>query len=162
MSTTTTRAERYAAQFAAVNDEVIALIEGCTDEQWRQRCADEERSVAVVAHHIAEVNAAFTGMVARLSSGATYTPNTSMEEIDRSNAQHARDFAGIGKPEVLAGLRSSGTTIAQQLRDLSDEQLDGIAGVFGGRELTVARVVEYVVIGHTAAHLTSIRATVAA
>ena len=161
MTATTTRGTQYAAQFAAVNDEVIALVTGCTDEQWRLRCADEERSVAVVAHHIADVNAAFTRMVARLASGATYSPNTSMEEIDRNNAQHARDHAEVGKPEVLAGLRTSGSTIAQQLHELSDEQLDHIAGVFGGQELTMAKVIEYVVIGHTAAHLDSIRATVA-
>ena len=161
MSTTTTRAEQYAAQFAAANDEVIALVTGCTDEQWRLRCTDEERSVAVVAHHIADVNAAFTRMVARLASGTTYSPNTSMEEIDRNNARHALDYAEVGKPEVLAGLRTSGATIAQQLRDLSDEQLDHVAGVFGGQELTMAKVIEYVVIGHTAAHLNSIRATVA-
>jgi uncharacterized damage-inducible protein DinB len=161
MSTTITRAEQYAAQFAAANDEVIALVTGCTDEQWRLRCVDEERSVAVVAHHIADVNAAFTKMVARLASGATYTPNIAMDEIDRSNAQHARDFADVEKPEVLAGLRSSGTAIAQQLAALSDEQLDGIAGVFGGNELKVSQVVEYVVIGHTAEHLNSIRATIA-
>ena len=103
MSTTITRAEQYAAQFAAANEEVIALVTGCTAEQWRRRCVDEERSVAAVAHHIADVNAAFTKMVARLASGATYTPNISMDEIDRSNAQHARDYAEVEKPEVLAG-----------------------------------------------------------
>jgi hypothetical protein len=162
MSTTTTRAEQYAVQFAAVNDEVVELVTGCTDEQWRLRCADEERSVAVVAHHIADVNAAFTRMVARLASGTTYSPNTSMEEIDRNNAQHARDFAEVGKPEVLELLRTSGSAIEQQLRVLDDARLDQIAGVFGGNELTVAKVIEYVVIGHTAAHLNSIRATVAA
>jgi uncharacterized damage-inducible protein DinB len=161
MSTTTTRAEEYAARFAAANDEVIALVVDCTEEQWRLRCVDEERSVAVVAHHIAEVNAAFTRMVARLARGQTYSPQTSMAEIDRQNAQHARDHAGVGKPEVLDGLRSSGEAIARQLAVLSDAQLDRVAGVFGGREMSVAQVVEYVVIGHTAAHLDSIRATVA-
>ncbi len=161
MSTTTSRAAQYADQFAAVNDEVIALVTGCTGEQWRLRCVDEERSVAVVAHHIAEVNGAFTRMVERLASGSTYTPNTSMDEIHRQNAQHARAYAEVGKQEVLEGLQANGAAIVQQLRSIKDEQLDQIAGVFGGNELTLAKVIEYVVIGHTAAHLNSIRATVA-
>ena len=45
------RAEQLAAQFETVNDEVIALVTECTDEQWRQPCASEEWSIGVVAHH---------------------------------------------------------------------------------------------------------------
>ncbi|MGI8688130.1 MAG: hypothetical protein ACR2M3_06080 [Thermomicrobiales bacterium] len=45
------RAEELAAQFEAVNDEVIAMVTGCTDEQWRRPCASEGWSVGVVAHH---------------------------------------------------------------------------------------------------------------
>lgn len=157
----TTRVEQLAAQFAAVNHELSALIIGCTDEQWRQPCVDEARAVGVVAHHAAVVQHAFTGMVATLVAGETYTPNTAMDVIDQLNAQHARENAQVWKEETLGILRASEATIAQQLRSLDDAQLDRVAGVFGGHELTVAQVVEMVVIGHAGAHLASIRATVA-
>ena len=156
-----TRAAQLAERFAAVNDEISALITGCTDAQWRQPCADEIRPVGVVAHHTAIVQQAFTRMVALLVAGETYTPNTSMEVIDQLNAQHARENAAVEKEETLGILRASAATIAQQLRCLDDARLDRVAGVFGGHELTVAQVLEMVVIGHAGAHLASIRATVA-
>jgi hypothetical protein len=161
MVATTTRGEAYATRFEAVNEEVIALVAGCPDERWRLKCVNEERSVAVVAHHIAEVNGAFAGMVERLASGETYTPNVSWEVIHESNAKHAREHAAVGKEEVLEGLRANGAAIARQLRSLADEGYDRIAGTFGDNELTVGQVAEFVVIGHTAEHLGSIRATVA-
>lgn len=160
MTATTTRGEGYAARFEAVNDEVIALVEGCTDEQWRQRCLNEERTVGVVALHVAEVNGAFAGMVARLASGETYTPNVSWPEIHAANAQHASQNAGVEKAAALDGLRANGAAIARQLRGIADEGYDRFAGTYGGNDLTVAQVVEYVVVGHTAEHLESIRGTI--
>ncbi len=157
----TTRVEQLAAQFAAVNHELSALIIGCTDDQWRQPCVDEARTVGVVAHHAAIVQQeSFTGMVALLVAGETYTPNTSMAEVDQSNAQQAREQAAAGKAEILDILHASAATIAQHLRSLDDAQLGRIAGTFGGHDLTVAQVIEMVVIGHVGMHLASIRATV--
>lgn len=93
--------KRFAAQFEALNTGVIDAVTACPGEQWRQPCANDERSVAIVAHHIALVNGGFARMVERLASGETYTPNTSMEEIHQINAQHARDYAGVDRDEVL-------------------------------------------------------------
>lgn len=156
-----TRAEQLAARFEAVNDEVIAAVTGCTDEQWRQACAGEGRSVGVVAHHIATIHRDFAGIIERLAAGATHPPRSSMEEVHQSNARHARDHAAAGKPETLDLLRENGAAIMHVLRGLGDEHLDRVAGVFGGHELSVARVVEWVVIGHAGEHLASIRATLA-
>lgn len=156
-----TRAEQFATQFETVNNDLIATVAGCTDEQWRQPCVDEDRTVGVVAHHVAAVYPAFAGIVKALATGETLPPRSSMEVVHRSNAQHARDYAAAGQPETLAALRVNGAAIAQQLRRLGDEQLDRTAGGFGERELRVAQVVEWVVIGHTREHLASIRATVA-
>lgn len=162
MATTTTRAEQLAAQFEMATNEVIAAVMGCTDTQWRETCASEGWSVAVVAHHIAVVNRDFIRIVTRLGAGEVLSPRASMDEVHRSNAQHARAFADVGKPETLDALRENGATVAQAIRSLSDTQLDRTAGVFGGRELSTAQVVEWIVIGHTRGHLASIRATIAA
>ena len=47
------RAEALAKRFEQVNDELIAAVEGCSDEQWRKTCSGEQWSVAVTAHHVA-------------------------------------------------------------------------------------------------------------
>lgn len=157
----TTRAEQLAAGFETVNDEVIATVTGCTDDQWRQPSATDGRPVGVVAHHIAVVQGAFARMVETLAAGETFSPRSSMEEVHRSNALHARAHAAVGKPETLDALRTNGAAIAQRLRSLGDEHLDRTAGVFGGRELSVAQVVEWIVIGHAGEHLASMRAAIA-
>lgn len=155
-----TRVEELAAQFEAANSAVIALVESCPEEQWRQPCANEERTVAAVAHHVAEVNGAFAGIVAKLAAGQTYTPASSMQDVHQGNAQEAREHAAVTKAAVLEALRANGAAVARQLRSLGDAQLADTAGTFGERQLSVAQVVEWVVIGHTAEHLASLRATV--
>lgn len=157
-----TRAEQIAAQFGDLNKQAITLIERCTDEQWRQPSAGEGWTVAATAHHYAEVQQAFTGMVARLAAGDTFSPTTSMDSIHEGNAQHARDYAAAGKQETLALAHHGRDTILAHIRPLTDAQLDRVAGNFGGNELTVAQVLEYVVIGHAREHIESIRATLAA
>lgn len=160
--TAMTTAGALAARFAAQNDEIVALVEGCTDAAWRRVTAEEGWPVGVTTHHIAIVQEAFVRLVGRLAAGATYSPTVAMDAIDRENAAHARDFAAVGKAETLAPLRASGEAIGRLLGGLDDADLARVAGTFGGNELSVGRVVEYVVIGHAAAHLASIRATLAA
>ncbi len=155
----TKRAEQFAARFEAVNDEVIATVMGCDEEQWRQPCASEDWSVGVMAHHIAVVHRDFIGLVEALAAGETRSPGSSMRVVHRSNAQHARDYAAVGTPETLDALRTHGAAIVHLLGSRGAAQLDRTAGVFGEQELRVAQVVERIVIGHAAVHLASLRAT---
>ncbi len=156
---TTTRSAEFAKQFEAVNAEIIAVVEECSDEQWIQPTKDDGRTVGVIAHHVGESNGAFAGIIGRLATGDTYTPTFSIEEVHESNARHAREKATIGKAETLDSLRSNGEAILKLLGGLDDGMLDRPAGNFGGNELTVTQVLEWVVIGHTAEHLGTIRDT---
>jgi hypothetical protein len=162
MSTATTRTAQFVAQFEAVNADLIAAVEDCTDEQWRRRCEDEGRTIGVVAYHVSATNEAFAGMLGALASGQTFSPKSSMAEVHQHNVQQARDHAAVGKTDVLVGLRQNGAAIAQTLRSLSDEQLDKVAGVFGGNELTIEQVIAYIIVGHTREHRDSIRAGISA
>ncbi|HUG15869.1 MAG TPA: DinB family protein [Thermomicrobiales bacterium] len=155
----TTRAQQFAAQFQAANAELIAAVEGCNADQWRQATADDGRSVAVVAHHVASVNGAFADMVTRMASGDTVTPAISIDEVHRMNAEHAIEYANVEQADVLDLARSTGDAMYQMLQSLPDDRLDAEAGVFGGNPLTVSQVIEYVVVGHTAEHTATIRAT---
>jgi hypothetical protein len=154
------RVEELAGRFVAAADEVRAIVERCSHAQWHGPCGADERPVGVVAHHVAEVNAGFAGMVARFVAGETYTPQASMAEIHEENAQEAQQHAAVTKAEVLGLLHTSTGAVARELRSLSEAQLDQGAGEFGGHPLTVAQVVEFVVIGHTAEHLDSLRSAV--
>ena len=158
---TTTQTAVLAARFEAVNAEMIATVMACSDEQWRVPTKEDGRTVAVLAHHVGEVNGAFAGIIERLVAGETYTPNVSMDEVDASNAQHASDNASVGRTETLDLLRANGDAILRALGGIDDGTLDRVAGVFGGHEMTVNQVMEWVVIGHTAEHLGTIRNTLA-
>lgn len=155
-----TQSEQFTREFERLNDELIAVVEGCTGEQWRQVTESEQWPAAVVAHHIAVSNQAFAGMIERLVSGETYTPSISIEDVHRMNAEHAREYANVGKPETLDKLRSGGAAVSKALGQLDDRQLEQVAGTFGGNEMTVGQVVEQIVVAHTAEHLNSIRATI--
>ena len=122
MSSLTTRTEQLAAEFAAVNDDVIATVTGCTAAQWRLPCVNEGRTVGVVAHHIATVHRDFTGLLTALVAGQTRSPGSSMEQVHASNARHARDFATVGQSETLDLLRTNGAAVTQLLGRLDDEQ----------------------------------------
>jgi hypothetical protein len=156
-----TLAEQLALKFEAINAEAISIVEECTGEQWRRPAASEGWPVGVVAHHIAEVHQDFVGLLEALASGQARSPGDSMEGVDQSNARHAHDYAAVGKPETLDALRANGAAVARLLRGFGDAQLGRAAGVFGGRELSVAQVAEWIVIGHAAEHLASLRATLA-
>ena len=156
---TTTRTAELAEQFATVNAGIIAAVSACSDEQWRQPTAEDGRTVGVVAHHVGEVNGAFAKIVETLAAGGTYTPNVSMEAVHESNAKHARDNGGTGKAETIDLLRANGDAILRVLASIDDTTLDQAAGVFGGHEMTVTQVLEWVVIGHTAEHLGTISKT---
>ncbi len=156
------RSQQYAAQFGDLNARAIAVVDGCGDDEWPLPSVEAGRSEAVVAYHIAEVQRAFDRMLAALAAGETYTPTVSAEEIDARNALHAVEQAGVGKAETLGLLQTHGAAIAATLHGLDDDTLGRFAGTFGGHEMTVAQVVEWIVIGHTAEHLASIETVLAA
>ncbi len=49
----TGQAAELAEHFRAVNDEVIAFVQGCSAEQWRGRTHDEDWPLAAGGMHIA-------------------------------------------------------------------------------------------------------------
>ncbi len=159
--TVSTRSSELTTTFERGNAEALALLSGCTEEQWRRTTPAEGWTVAATAHHLATVQRAFVGIVEKFAAGETYSPTINMEEIHRSNAAHASEFAEADRIETLDILRSSGVDMALLIASFDDPGLDSVAGDFGGNEMTVARFIEYVVIGHVQEHATSIRNTLA-
>ena len=155
------RAEALARRFEQTNEELIATVQSCSDEQWRKTCPGEQWSVGVTAHHVGTSYGPIAGFVQALATGQPVPPLTS-EMLDASNAEHARQFAGCTKEETVELLRSGGRAAASIVRGLSDEQLDNGAelALMGGQRVSAGQFAEMVLIGHPTSHLESIRATV--
>ena len=98
------RAAALAAKFEQVNQELIDVIEECSDEKWRSACAGEGWSVGVTAHHVAFDTPLLAAMVRAIASGQPFPPLTA-EGPDKANAQHAQGHADCTKQETLDLLR---------------------------------------------------------
>ena len=151
------RSVRFAAQFEEVNDDVIALVEGCSDLNWRRVCPSERWTLGVVAHHVASALPAFHGFVEKVAIGDPQTPRISLDVVHVNNERHAREYADVGKAEVLDLLNIHGSRMVRLLRDLNEEQLEQTTSAFGGQERSLAQFIEMVVIGHPRMHLSSMR-----
>jgi hypothetical protein len=152
-------AEDLAQRFAAANDELIALLASATPEQWRSVTADEGelRSVAVIAHHVAEAQVRIARRVAAFAAGET-VPARRPELFDARNAAEARDNPEPDQRATIARLRDTGAVVRDQIVGLSDADLERTGVEDAGAEiLTTAQVVELRQIGHVRTHLASIR-----
>lgn len=155
------RAQALASQFDTANKEMIATIEGLSEEQWRTRMADEGRPVAVVAHHVAGALRAVAGWVRTVASGQPLPPELTHEFIDQTNAVHAQKHAEPSKDEVLDLLRRNGQATETMIRGLSDEELDRTTDspFFADHPVPTRSVIKHVLIAHITNHLKDIRAT---
>ena len=150
-------AER-AAQVEAANDELIAFIEGCTDEDWTKRCGGEGWSVGVVAHHIAWGHHVAAGWIETLVSGRDIPG--SPESHDAGNAATAAEAIGVTRQEVIDLARRNIVELAGVVRSLSETDLEktGAFGPGGGFPMSVARLAG--ARRHLDHHLGSIRTAV--
>ena len=158
---TLSRANQLAAQFAAVNDEILDAIANATPEQWQRVTESEHWPAGVVAHHVAEVERFFTGVIAGFSDDEAAPVELRGADVEVNNARHAAEFANVGRAETLAALRANGAALAGRIRDLDDDQLARVSVVFDGQELTAEQIVRSAVIAHFQEHLGSLRQALA-
>lgn len=151
-------AEDLAARFARANEDLIATVERSDEGQWRQPCPNEQWSVGVLAHHIAEDHALLAGFVQQLAKGEPL-PALTLQQVDAMNAERAAQCADCTKEETLELLRRNGAAATEMVRTLSDDQLDR-SGTFFGQTMSTTQLIEHVLIGHIAEHGRSIRAVV--
>jgi hypothetical protein len=153
------RAADLARQFAAANDELIALLERASPAQWRQRTADEGelRAVGVIARHVALAHPRIAQRVAAFAHGQPVPPRRP-ELFDERNAREAQEQPEPDQRETIDRLRQEGSAVAALIAGLSDAELERTA-----REdpdappLTTAEVIEQRQIAHVRTHLASIR-----
>lgn len=155
------RAETVAARVEEIVGEVVTLAEQCSVEQWR-RITDAERwQVGVVCRHIARSLEVYPAIIRRLVAGEPPPGHYTWDDIHRSNAEQAKEWADSSKDETITLLQIHCGELANTLRPLTDAQLDRASiSPLTGEKLTTEQFAEGM-IEHARIHLDSARATVA-
>ena len=150
------KSEQLASQFEATNNDLLNLISGLSDEQWKKKCPDEGWTVGVTAHHVAESIGTLAGLVQGVAAGAPIPPLT-MAMLNEGNAEHATRASGVTREETVTLLRENITSGAAAIRGLSDEGLQKKASLPMG-EMTADQIVELIMTGHAQMHIGGIKA----
>lgn len=151
-----------AEQFHQAREEFIRVVEGCNLEQLQAQCHGEQCTVAALASHVAGVHALGAQWVQQAVRGEAL-PSITMDDVNTMNAEQTVRDANRSKDDILRDLRQHGETAEQALRDVRDDDLDRTVQfpLLGG-EVTIRRLIEYVVIGDVEGHLHSVKAASAA
>jgi len=145
------QSEALANRLDAANNAVIEAVKGMSDAQWAALTKSEGWTVAATAHHIAGGHEAIAGLVQAIAAGQS--PQVSLAQVNAGNAQHAQQFAGVDRNEVLALLATNGAAAASLLRGLSDAQLSAVSKPIAEfPEMPLVAVIENVLISHAVDH----------
>lgn len=152
------RTKELVARFTGFNNEFIAFVDNCSDEDWRKVCSGEGWTVGVVAHHVAAGHFGAIDFVRMIVAGEAI-PEITMEAIDQMNAQHAKEHANCTREEVLALLRKNGSAFAGYLEGLSEADLGrtGYLAAIGG-DVSAQQLIEMVILQSGGEHLDSMKA----
>ena len=152
------RTKELVARFTGFNNEFIAFVDNCSDEDWRKVCSGEGWTVGVVAHHVAAGHFGAIDFVRMIVAGEAI-PEITMETIDQMNAQHAKEHANCTTEEVLALLRKNGSAFAGYLEGLSEADLarTGYLALIGG-DVSAQQFIEMVILQSGGEHFDSMKA----
>ena len=149
------------AQFEALNDELAAAIEAYTQEQWRTIVPEEDRSAAVMFHHMVSGYLFAAGLAVELVAKKQLPPVT-METIHEINNQHADQHASVTRGDVLRALQENKAQTIRQIKSITDEQMEITAtfALMGGQPISVENLLTYLLINHGTAHFEAVKTAV--
>jgi len=126
---------------------------------WQTVCADDGRTVGVLAHHVASALIPETEIVKQLAAGTALTGVT-WAMVDQGNAEHASRSQG----EAAELLRRNSAIAAAAIRGLRDDQLDLAApnSLHAGAPVTTQFWIENHPLAHAHRHLASMQAALSA
>jgi len=147
------RATDLADRFKAFNNEVIAFVKKCPDEDWDKVCPGERWPVCVVARHIAASHYGALGLAKMMVAGEKL-PELTGGAIDQLNSNHAEKHRHCTRDEVLKTLRENGTSVADFVAGLSDIDLDRTGHIAAaGGDMTTEHLIVNIIIGSGGEHL---------
>ena len=152
------KANKLAEKFTTFNNEMLAIVENCTDEDWQKVCGGEQWTVGMVAHHVAAGHYSSLDLVKMIVAGETLPPLT-MDTIDQMNAQHAQENADCTREEVLGLLRKNGSAFSVYLEGLSEADLvrTGYLAAIGG-DVSAQQLIDMVILQSGGEHFDSMKA----
>ena len=151
------RGKELAERFLSFNNDMIAFVENCSEENWKKVCPGEQWPVGVVARHVAAGHYRAVGLAKMIVAGKDL-PELTNEAIDQSNAQHAEKHTSCTKDEVLGLLQENGASIADFVTELDDADLDrtGQLSLAGGT-ISTQQFVENIVMLSAKEHLENMK-----
>ncbi len=152
------RAKDLAQRLKAFNDQVIAFVENCGDDEWHKVCTWEEWTVGVTARHIGSGHYRVIGLVKMIINDEKL-PDFTAEQVNESGNKHARKHADCTREEVLDVLKKNGTSLVDFVTGLDDAELDskGYLSLVGS-EITAQQFLEDVILQSGGEHLTNMKA----
>ena len=159
--TISTRSNSLADRLILGANSLATLAKGLSDDDWNKPVLGDGRTIGVVVHHVASVYPLEIELAQFLASGKPITDVT-ISDVDQMNADHAQEFANVGKFETLELLRHNSGIAAESLRDFTDEEPDNSANVSlnANAPLTAQFFIEDQAIRHSFHHLDKIKATI--
>jgi hypothetical protein len=151
------QAQAYADTLRRYCDDLIALAEGLTPEQWAQISPEEGWSLGTLVHHVALAMTTQIRWVHKISSGQQVS--LPMSAINEYNAKHATQV--YDQSETIDLLRANSAQLCDTIAPLTAEQLAASAP-FAPSELaaiTTEQLIRAVIIRHAQTHLASLRVT---
>lgn len=128
------------------------------EAQWRVIVPRDGRTVGVLVHHVASMYPIEMSVVQQAVEGTPITDVT-WEAVATINANHAREFANVGKTDALALLARNSLDAARAVRRLSDADLARAVpfSLSFGAPMTVQFIIEDHPLRHPWHHLARIK-----
>jgi hypothetical protein len=119
------RAEFLAKRFLQTNEEVLAVVEACSDDQWKMICVKEGESVGLVTYHIA---GAYIVEMELMKASLTGQPVPDVYAVkgrlDQWHAEQKEQFQDCRQDETIALSRQNAASAANFIAGLSNDQLN--------------------------------------
>jgi hypothetical protein len=156
------RATDLAVRFRAFNDELIAFVKSCSDEDWRKVCPGEQWPVGVVVRHIAAAHYGALGLAKMVVAGEKL-PELTEGVIDHMNSKHAEKHRNCTRDEVLKILLENGTSDVDYVAGLHDTDLDRSVHIAAaGGEMTAEHLIMNVILRSGGEHFAHAKAATGA
>lgn len=157
------RSEALAKRIEQGAAELAAYAEGLDEKQWAAVVKPDGRTVGVLVHHVASMYPIEMQLVLEVGAGKA-VEGVTWAVVAEINAKHATDYATVNKRDALEALRRNSKAAADQVRGMTDQQLDSAApfSLNAGAPLTAQFVIEDHPLRHAWHHLARIKANLEA
>lgn len=137
---------------------LAAFASTLTEQEWQTRLPHDGRKVGVIVHHVATVYPLEIHFARSVAEGKP-EPITAAA-VNEMNAIHAKENDVVTKEETLELLADNSAAAAEEIRSLTDDELDRNAPVplYGNAKLTCQFILEDHAVRHSSHHLAKIQA----